>query len=438
MIARLLPRIGDASGTAKETHGRPLVRSLAILGGIAVLSAACADSRGAGGTGSETTALSARVLSTDGRPVARALVRLIDVDRWGRRILSDSAAAVDSVETDSAGWFRFDDVEGGAYAVEVQGSREALHLDELPSLSPGESRSLGVLRLQAVGRVEGAIRCAAGRPVRVLLAGTASGADVDSTGGFVLDAVPPGDYDLLVGIEDGSGVAWQRAGRVRVPEGASVAGSDFDVAPRQVLLDDFDDGDDRSSLARLQHAGGWFYHDDSAHGGDSRLEPVAAEADLGLAMTDSGAWSGSSLRARFHIGGAGTSQFALVGVEIAPRAVGSSAVGWVDLGGMDSLVFRAKGSGRVRIQFATRAMARLSGGTVQFESAFALDGGWTRVSIPRSSIALPSGSSFAASWDTASREVRSIHFLANQDVDLWLDELAISGVDLRTFVGGAK
>ncbi len=419
--------------------GRKRWGTAATLCCAAILAAGCGDARTAGGTGSETTALSARILHDDGRPAAGVLVRLIDVDRWGRRVLSDSAAAVDSAATDSAGRFRFEGIGGGAYAVEVDGSSEALFVTDLPLLSEGTSRTLGDLRLQEVGRISGTVHSSVGRPERILVAGTALSGTVDSTGRFALDAVPPGDHELLVGIVEGQGISWQRAGRVRVEDGIAVTGLALEVAPRRILIDDFDDGDRRSSLARLQRAGNWFYHDDSAYGGTSRLDPVSTETDLGLATTDSSAWAGRSLHARFRIGSTGTTRFSMIGVEISPRAGGSNAPGWADLSRMDSLVFFAKGSGRVRIQFSTRAMARLSGGTVQFESAFVLNGNWTRVAIPRGSIALPSGSDFAdASWDGASSEVRSIHFMANADAELWLDDLTLAGVGLESLLGGAR
>ncbi|MEN9354868.1 MAG: Carboxypeptidase regulatory-like domain [Fibrobacterota bacterium] len=414
------------------------IRSLA-LGCILPLLAACGDTRSVGGTGSETTALGARVLQIDGSPAPGVKVKLIDLEQWGRRTVSDSSAAVDSVATDSSGQFRFEGMPPGEYALEILDRDAAIHQGNLAIPFTGGASPLPDLRMQRVARLSGTVRCAGSRPVRVLLAGTGISAKVDSVGAFSFPAIPPGDYDILVALSDAQGFSWQRAGRVEVAPGQTLAGLDLNVDSRRVLIDDFDDGDRFSLLRQLLRGGWWYYHDDSAYGGTSRLEPVTAEKNLGLATTDSSAWAGRSLHAQFRIGSTGTTQFALIGVEVAPRRALQTAKGWVDLGSMDSLVFMAKGSGRVRIQFTTRRMQELTGGTVQFEASFAPTDTWTRVAIPRNAILLPSNPKVASlAWSEAAPQVGTIQFLVNKDTELWLDDLTLVGVGLETLLRGAQ
>jgi hypothetical protein len=417
---------------------RGAFRKAAIGCGIAFLMG-CGESRVAGGTGSETTALGARIVHPDGSPVPDAEVRLIDLDRWGRRVVADSGAAIDSVRTDSSGNFRFEGLEAGAYAIAVDNREEGLYRAGISVLSAGASQDLGNLSLRSLEEVSGTITSAGVRPAKVVLSGIGLAAMVDAAGKFSLPKVPPGSYELLVAVADSSGQTWQRAGKVDVRGDSNTAGLSFQVAPRRIRIEDFDDADPFSSLGPLQGGDRWFYHDDSAYGGLSSLDPVAAESNLGVAMTDSTAWSGKSLLAKLRIGTAGTTQFALVGVEIAPRHGLPSKRGWVDLRSMDSLVFMAKGSGRVRIQFTTRRMAQETRGTVQFEAAFDLPKTWTRFAIPSATIALPANSGVSGvSWSDAAQEVGTINFLAKQDADLWLDDLEITGVGLETFLGGTR
>ncbi|MCB9497698.1 MAG: hypothetical protein H6686_12500 [Fibrobacteria bacterium] len=411
------------------------------LGSFLVLLGSCADSRIAGGTGSETTALGARILYSDSQPASDVMVRLIDLESWGRRTVADSGSAVDSVRTDSSGRFRFVGFEEGSYALEILGRGEILYRKDHFGVSSGGGRELGDLRLTRAGRVSGVVRSPTSQAVRVVLSGTGLSARVDSSGGFLLPAVPAGTFELLVEFTEAEGNTWQRGMRLEVGEGEELADLSVDVAPREVLLDDFDDGDRFSLLGSLLGGGTWFYHDDSAYGGTSFLDPVAAESDLGIAITDSSAWGGKgrSLAAKLRIGSEGTARFALVGLEMSPRFGSPSRRSWIDLRSMDSLVFLAKGQGTVRIQFSTRAMALETGGTVQFETSLELSEGWNRFSIPADRIALPPNSKVSGiPWMQAAAEVGSIHFLVNQDADLWLDGLALRGVGLEALLRGIR
>lgn len=415
--------------------GSVMVRS--ILMGLAALAAVgCGSGNVAGGTGSETTTLAARLVHADGTPAAGASVRLIDVDRWGRRVLGDSAAAIDSVRADTAGRFAFVGVPRGMYAIEAALPGEALRVSDVSALA-GPEWSPGDLAMKRPATLSGTLRSGAGRPERVVLAGTGLTALVDSAGRFVFQDVPPGTYDVLAGIGSSGGPDWAPAGRAVLAEGDAVDNPEIVVSPRQIVLDDFDDGDRYTRIAPLQGFGWWFYHDDTLYGGRSALEPAAAERDLGRAMNDSSAHAGKALHVRFRIDGGAASGFALLAMQIGPRAPSSLTRGWADLSGMDSLVFWAKGAGHIRLQFTTRDINEDFGGSGHFEAGVDLQPDWARHVVRRDQILRPAGArTQGPAWSDAGREVATINVLAVEDAELWLDDLVAHGPDIGAFLGG--
>lgn len=157
---------------------------------LAGMLAACGDDRMANGTSSEVpNALTGRVMTESGTPVAGCKVRVASSLSW-----SDSTGKVDSTITDATGrWALPARSDSGSLVVLFQDGASM----GLASLDPRDRGLARADTLRAQAWIRGSV-VGATRSSKVSLRGTSIWAATDSSGNFLLGPVPAALLDLLV------------------------------------------------------------------------------------------------------------------------------------------------------------------------------------------------------------------------------------------------
>lgn len=199
-----------------------------------------------------------------------------------------------------------------------------------------------------------------------------------------------------------------------------------------VLLDDFESGGTRSSLGHAVGSGWWFATTDSASGGASTALPQGVLADFRSAHTTSDAHDRTSVSVRFDVSQSTMVHYCQLGIVLADTS------SWMDLSGVDSISFFAKGSGGFRLLFGTRT------GTVPTLDPMGMTGvdlsipsTWTRMVVRKSDILPETGSRAdeqGVPWSEESRHVRTMVFFFKYSGAIQLDDIVFHGVARRDLV----
>jgi hypothetical protein len=194
----------------------------ALLALIAAL-AGCRDAErvaGGGGVDVEGITVEGTAMRPDGSPIPSAQVRLRAWDFHRAKAAPKLALYGGDAATDSLGRFRFDDVDTGRYALEVDAGPEGSTVLEIEV-----DGSLPVLRLEArvqpAGSLSGTVRDDSGRALAgavVGLLGLDRSAFTDSAGAYRLGALPAGTYTVHV---QPPGPAWSAREIPQVSIGAT-------------------------------------------------------------------------------------------------------------------------------------------------------------------------------------------------------------------------
>jgi hypothetical protein len=355
-----------------------------------LLLGACASeemSAGGGGFGGET--LSGVVVGTSGKGISDASVRL-------RASGSLDATALREGWTDSTGHFRLDLPSGIALRLEVAGRDKSDSVRALVDLDPGCAP--GRILAEAPSSRALRLRDSSGRPVGATLKAYGLGRTLatDDSGRADLTGWPMADLWVRATLKNGD------AHDLFVPS----AGGELKVGAGW-LVDDFEGNQSRTRLGSLI-GGGWWYV--AAQGTDSQTV-----RDIGSMRDSSDAHAGkASLHANF-VFASKSSGYGLVGFHF-----GLTEADPVDLSGLDSLVFWAKGQGDVRVEF----VADTGGGVASHALVVQPDSTWRRFAVAASALS-PVNS--GRSWAVDSKRVRFLQFIVFQDADFRLDDLRYYG-----------
>lgn len=363
-------------------------RSVAFC--LAGLLASCgteSTTAGGGGFGGET--ISGVVVGVSGRGVGGATVRL-------RASGSLESLALSQGTTDGAGRFRLELPEGATFRLEIAGQEETDSVRALVDLDHGQSP--GRILAEAPPKRLVRLRDVSGNPSKAILRSYGLGRMVatDDSGTMDLSGFPAADL-------------WMRA---TLPDGSShdvfisATRSEVVLEPGW-LVDDFEGGISRTRLGILA-GGGWWYV--ATLGVDSQSSRDIAS------MRDSMDWheGRTSLRAGFSFPTAGAG-YGLVGFHFGPTEQTP-----VDLSGLDSVVFWAKGRGSVRVEF----VADTVGGVTSHAAVLPLDSTWTRHAVSAASLKpIDTG----RLWGVDAKRVRFLQFIVFESAEFRLDDLRYFG-----------
>lgn len=211
-----------------------------------------------------------------------------------------------------------------------------------------------------------------------------------------------------------------------------------DLGAPTVLVDDFDDNDNASTINAITGKALWYAYTDAGVGGNSTVLPLGAVNTFSLAITDSDAYAGKSVHATAILGHAIPSPYAGIAINLESRS-GTS----VDLTGMQSFSFMLKGRGQIRVIFWSRlATAAYPDSQIwgQFGAIEQCGATWTKTVIRPQDIITPAGSKQRADslkWQDAASAIFKIEFSTWQDavdtVEISLDQIFINGVSDSVF-----
>ena len=359
------------------------------------------------------------VARLDGTPAHGALVRLIDDEHWLERVSEGLSPTLDSAFADADGKFELRGKTGRANVQADDGDQAALlRLDS----AGGEGLEV---KLDTASTLAGSVPREGTSGSRFLLSGTAYAAEL-ADGEYGFGKVAKGNYAIVAALGDGEEETLRSVASVGVKAAAQERNfENLDTA--KVMVDDFDDEEDLTTLGRIIGAG-WRYHGTDA--------PSKASREL----VSEGAWSGRSLRAKFSLAAADTLAWGTVGLFFGDY--GES----FDLTGLEAVEFRAKGHGLFEFSLFSEALNEDPDNDDHFALDFALDSadGWRAVRIGVDELRLradtPDKRPDGYPISEALKKVGAVRFVLRRasgnapgDYALSLDDVVLVGVPLERF-----
>jgi hypothetical protein len=399
----------------------------------------------AGGTIETTNGLTATAYLPDGSGAAGARIYRVESETWLAKVRDGESVIVDSATADADGSFEFRPWPARSGLWIRSGSQAAF----FPELNQAKVDSEFQRRLELGPETEyrGRIEMPGGAR-RILLASTPFAGDVDAAGNFVLQSVPASKYFALVELDSGGVLRYAGAGNVSVHPSQPAADTLILEPPSRLLLEDFEDLDNRGRLGPVLGGGWWEAYDDRFTGGNSLLlSPVdAGPAAFGGAILDGGTGHARALRMRFLLGGSGSERgypFAYAALHLGSKHY--------DLRTLDSLVFWARGNGRLRVELVqeipglhlvafwsvdldtlggnvalgaadlTVEVLRFPANPGDLQSAFLAAG-------------LPAYTQAPATFAEMGFRMRAVRFLAVGGDEFWIDDIHLLGPGLDDFL----
>lgn len=217
---------------------------------LALLTSCSSDKKDvAGGTEAEST-IALQIQLADGTPAALSRVRVLPLG-----YMADGLSQEDWSETDEGGYVKLD-VDPGEYSVEVRGYGDSSAqgavftkmVDKMES-TPVDSVSLGKLTT-----IEGFVAAGQG-PSVIRIPGLERFIVPDSSGHFVIDSLPAGQFDIV--IESRS-----NRGSIKLSAAAGEVVPEVNLgAPRGFAVEDFESFSGVSETGKILGDGWWYTYD---------------------------------------------------------------------------------------------------------------------------------------------------------------------------------
>lgn len=382
----------------------------------------CSQKEHAGTTSETENDIAVRITLQDGSPVASAKVWLIDAEHYDSLIALGKDSHLDSAETDKYGKANLV-YHGEKVQVSILARKPGF-----AGLVRNYQNADSSLTVVPSGQISGTVDLPTGS--RVLLDGTGLSAEVQANGEYSISDVPQGYFGLLLQVQ----------GQEPVFSSAVVVDSSMqvlkNVESNGFLLEDFDDGDALPLLHALGAGAAWYVYRD---GVGTLFEPAEVESQITSALQSSDAWQGRSLNLKVHLDSEVVDAYGSLACKLGVQG----GAGRADLSELDSISFWMKGSGQVRIAFAsdyihthypvTQAYADL-GFNMQVPAE------WTRITIPVDSLLPPENSEPWTDGVTWTDVAKSIDLFimgtwddSGQTVEFSVDEIRFHGVSHTTF-----
>lgn len=381
----------------------------------------------ASGPGSETTnGIVAKVLLEDGSPATNAAVALRRMDFISKD--TSGRVSIPDFYLDSSGTLSLDSLEKGDYRLTVS-------LGKIYSGVVTVSDSvldLGSVRLEEPGSVVGVL--AVEGVVWVGVYGLDVLVNVDSSGNFSVQGLPPGDLKLFalsrsmdsVVVDTGmtvvsaEEVSWihrvnGHAALDTVAADTSVADT---VAPDTASVDTtlrdtavwmlFEDFEDSAAFA----AKAWYFSADT-------LANISYPTDYAWnGVVQNGDRSGRVFAGYYTASDGG---YVIFGTKI------SDSLG-VDFSALDSVVFYARGSGSLRLSLE-RWEVSASDNLKAWTEDIPLSSVWTRYSVTPEDFLTAEEDSLSTGWESVREHVSRFHFFGVGGAEMALDDIAVYGLE---------
>lgn len=329
--------------------------SAALLAAAFLTSCSDDPKTAAGGTEAEST-IALQVQLADGTPAARSRVRVLP-----ENFLSDGLSLAEWTETDENGYVEFP-LDPGVYTVEARNVTDSVATGAVfvKELERSETLLSDTLSLGALSRIEGYVAAGQG-PSVIRIAGLDRFIVPDSSGHFVIDSLPPGDFAVLIESRSNRGsMTLQASAGESIPE-VSLG------APRGFAVEDFESFSGISATGKILGDGWWYTFDADGKNlmplWDKSLTQTYAGHD-GCASGGCARIYGSNSEKPTHLG------FLLGGYKTN-----------YELDDLTSLMFSARGSGKLHISLDANDSSS-SSGVKSIEFDVELSKVWQGFSLP--------------------------------------------------------
>jgi hypothetical protein len=410
---------------------------VATLAGITLgFFGACSTGTQIAGATSETTNgdIKAQVTFSDGGPAAYARVQVVNDDGWLAGIVEGRSVVVDSGTTDSRGECTVSIPLNSRCNLQidrfqVDGRSEGLFVRDInQQLDSSGATAVRAFRLLSYGGITGTVQALAGTPTELYLAGSTYRSQVDSNGSFIFGQVAAGSFALIACVNDNGLIKQVLTQSLDVVPDSVITLPNVQPSLERVLVDDFTLGFGQTDLGRALGDGLWYTANDKVDKGNSTITAAA--------VSDSQAYSGSSLRVEYVLGNKATDPWTVAGFDI-----GTSLQGAVyDFSSVKEISFWAKGKGSVNVTLLSKTIRTLYADSAQFYYPLQLPSTWTHITIPVDSLRLPDNAPPALAtytWQQVAGEMQTIDFTvespysqAGDTVELWLDDIYLEGITL--------
>ena len=360
---------------------------------------------GGGSTGTEAgNAITARVIGVDLLPVAFTQVRLMSSDAI---VGVNETGVSENTTTNENGVFTFSDLPKGKYTIEIMGVNSASQL--MVSLSGEEGLvDKGSDTLMRFGRVHGTLDSTSAGG-KIVAQGLNHSVTVGSNGSYALDSLPSGPYSLVFVSQQPKPLQYAY---LKVPAGAGVTASTDIFAPEDnnLLLENFEDGNSQHRFGPYVGGGWWFVsnHPDVIVTYDSTANTIFPVVDI----------DDNSKAFHFYIDvpASVSSPWANCGVQVGEN------YGSYDFTGVDSIAFRARGTGSLFLELLGNETDSLEASDITGaipQVSLTLDSMWTRYAV-----------SVNAMRGTEKQivNVRVIAWVFTQSAEFWLDDVELIGI----------
>lgn len=337
---------------------------------LSAILAGCGSDSLAGGGATETgNGLACRIMTDSGTAASRAKVIFVRTDTWTRDVQNDGSPQTFLAQADSTGLVRLDRLPEGKWAIQsdragLQGWKPLREIDQMED----------TLRLARRTLIQGQV---SGDSVdRVWVMGTAWSSSVGDGGRYVL-AKAAGQYALA---------GTSRAPIVPLASGISIAGESKTSNPvarrKAIVLEDFQDGDDKTALHAYTGIGNWYLTKDAASRMYSAFDSTRPDFRGALSM-------------QYSLGG--SSSYISAGISFFDE----KGYHELDLSALDSFCLEARGNGQAVVYFQeiiNRFGVEYTGNV----SIGTLDSTWRRRCVKPSD--------FGKSWDSLRTNTTDISF----------------------------
>jgi len=406
-----------------------------IIGAFSLLALwGCTEDKVAGGFDTVETenAFIIKVVDSDDNPVRNGVARVRSLNYLPEMTLENDSNSGGNFVTDSLGEIRLDsaliscinriNVDSAVVEVlsvdgadgSVFGALRRISLSAiLERIVQNNSDDSLKIETAPVGEITGSIVLSEGDSnAWVQVYGTDHWAKINPDGSFVLEGLPPADYDLRVVV--GKSVQ-EISVKVEANENMDVG----DLVGNYLDIVDFESQDYSSLLRAPMHNNEWYL----AHQGDS---VVTTPGDTnGIAGVEEA--------------GAGRDGYAFHWKSSSPNGSWSNWGLWLcpsenpcDFTQVDSIVYYVRGEGRYSFVLESLGEENFKGKAIYRDTLTSTEE-WVRKSIVPSDFE-PGDSSWGnLGWDMISQKVTNVVIPAYGEAEVWIDDIRIYGINRKDF-----
>ena len=403
-----------------EDRMKHLLKSLFAL--FSLLYVGCSNNNTAGTTSETENEIAVRVVMPNGSPVASARVYLVDMTHFDSLVTLGKNPRQDSAQTNAQG------VATLRFSKKILQKNILVQSVGFAGLIKNPTAADSVVSLAQSGSLRGTMNALAGS--FVVLDGVGLSTTLALDGSFVINNIPQGNFAMLVSANE---AALTFAGGVQIDTNMTTVTRTLEDG---MLIDDFDNGTGIPQIRAFGAGSKWYVYNDGA---GTTIAPTGVDSNITRAFLDSNAWKGKSLGLTIKLDTVIAAPYGSLACHLGI----DSGKGRVDLSTMDSISFWIKGSGLIRIFFAsdyihTKYPTTQAGADLGFNVV--LPSVWTRISIPTDSLLPPVGTTPRTDGVVWSMVSQSIDLLGlgtwsspGQTVNFTIDDIRLHGVSPTTF-----